>query len=318
MASGQERILRRRIRGIESTKKITRAMELISASQIVRAQQRISQSRPYVEEMNETLWITAEDATEPTRLLGVPQDAGRVLVVAVVSDRGLCGAYNVNVLRTAERRMREGQDAGREYTLVTVGKKAQSFFRFRNRAIDRSFEKMTERPTFEDARRVAREVTEPFMNGDVDLVEVVSTRFRSAGVQTVEVRQLLPLVPPEERQGEDAAEPTPTGGFYDFEPRSDDLLVFLAPLVVEAALFLALLEASASEHTARQRAMSAATENANELGKALRREMNRVRQEAITTEILEIASGAEALRNAASVSHGFDLDSINDYEERNA
>lgn len=317
MASGQERALRRRIRGIESTKKLTRAMELISASQIVRAQQRISQARPYVDGLNEALRIAADDATEPTRFLGEPEDPRRVLVVATVSDRGLCGAYNINVLRATERRVRQGESAGREYTLVTVGRKAQSFFRFRSRAIDKSFDKMTERPTFEDARRVAAAITEPFVSGGVDLVEVVSTRFRSAGVQTVEIRQLLPLIPRDAPASRDDAEGVPAGGFYDFEPRSDDLIELLAPAVVEAELFGALLEASASEHTARQRAMSAATENANELGKTLRREMNRVRQEAITTEIMEIVGGAEALRNAASMSSRPDLMVFNDNEERN-
>jgi F-type H+-transporting ATPase subunit gamma len=317
MASGRERVLRRRIRGIEATKKITRAMELIAASQIVRAQARIAQNRPYVSGLRRALAITVEDATEPTRLVGEPSETHRVALVAIVSDRGLAGAYNANVLRAADRRIAEVERSGGEVHLVTVGRRAESYFRFRGRTIARAFQKVSERPSFEDARRVAKEIIGVFSSGDVDVAEVVSTRFRSAGVQIVENRRLLPVREPTAPDGEARAEneEKPPGGFYDFEPRSDDLLQTLVPQLAEAELFTALLEAAASEHTARQRAMAAATDNAEELSKTLRREMNRVRQEAITSEIMEIVGGAEALRAAGSAPGRYDLTLGIEHEE---
>jgi F-type H+-transporting ATPase subunit gamma len=308
MAGGQERVLRRRIRSVRATQKITRAFELIAASQIVRAQGRIMAAAPYQRGIAEVLAEAAADADESAgRFLGVPDAPRRVMVLAVVADRGLCGAYNVNVLRLAERTVRAGQADGIEYRLMAAGRKAQSFFRFRRLELEQSFTGMSDRPTFEDARRVAQAVTEPFLADDVDQVLVVSTRFLSAGTQTVETRQLLPLPEPTADDG-GAADDDPLGGlgeeapsrrregYTEFEPASPDLLVELVPRYVEAAVFGALLEAAASEHTARQRAMAAATENADELVKTFTRAMNRARQDAITTEIMEIVGGAEALR----------------------
>ncbi len=305
MAGGQERELRRRIRTVESTKKITRAFELIAASQIVRAQGRIAGARPYVAGIERVLGTVAADASGAGRLVGTPESVQRVLLVIVVADRGLCGGYNTIALRTAERLIRAGESEGRSYTVVTVGRKAQSYFRFRGRPVDRAFTQMTDRPAFADARAVAAEVVGPFLDGEVDLVQLVSWRFHSAGVQSVVTRQVLPLVPagaspPGAAHGDDAQSVEPAGapGFYDFEPAPEELLQLLVPQYAEAVLYQALLEASASEHTARQRAMAAATENAEEFITTLRRVMNRVRQDAVTTEIMEIVGGAEALRQA--------------------
>jgi F-type H+-transporting ATPase subunit gamma len=299
MPGGQERILRRRIRSVQATQKITRAFELIAASQIIRAQGRIASATPYQIGIAEVLAEAAADAGPSAgRLLGAVEAPHRVLVLAIVADRGLCGAYNVNVLRTAERAMRAGRTQGIEYRLVTVGRKAQTFFRFRGIGVERSYSGFSDRPTFEDARSVADHVTDPFLLEEVDQVLVASTRFLSAGTQVVEVRQALPL--PEPGAGTDADDTaSPRDGYVEFEPASPDLLVELVPRYVEAAVFGALLEAAASEHTARQRAMAAATDNAEELVKTLTREMNRARQDAITTEIMEIVGGAEALRQAA-------------------
>jgi len=319
MAGGVERELRRRIRTVEAMKKITRAMQLIAASQMVRAQQRIAGSRPYVDGLRRVLAVTATEAVGASRLIGVPENPATTLVVVIVGDRGLSGAYSSNVLRRAERHMQRGNAEGRSYRLVTVGRKAQSFFRFRGRAVDRAFTGMSDRPTFEDARRVANEVVWPFLAGEVDRVQLFSTRFRSAGVQYVERRQLLPLPRPEDRdehvapgvrgqaEATDIPETPAGGGFYDFEPSPEDLLRLLVPQYAEAEMFRALLEASASEHTARQRAMAAATENAEELVTAYRRAMNRARQDSITTEIMEIVGGAEALRRAGDSGAHHDL-----------
>ncbi len=299
MAGGQEKVLRRRIRTVQATKKITRAFELIAASQIVRAQNRLAGFRPYLKGVAEILAEAAADAGHTAgRVLGVPESPRRVLIVAVVADRGLCGAYNANVLRLVERTARAFEAEGVEYRLFSVGRKAQSFFRFRRLSVEQSFSGFSDRPVFEDARKVAEVVTPPFLAEDVDQVLVVSTRFLSAGTQVVETRQVLPLPEPTgDAEGEE--ERSRREGYTEFEPESPDLLVELVPRYVEAAMFGALLEAAASEHTARQRAMAAATDNADELAKKLTRDMNRARQDAITTEIMEIVGGAEALRQAA-------------------
>ncbi len=155
MAGGQERVLRRRIRSVESTKKITRAMELIAASQMSRAQSRIAGSKPYLQGIERVLIDVAADGSAPERLIGVPESPGKVAVIAVVSDRGLCGGYNAFVLRAADRVMRTGESAGRRYRFVGVGKKAIGYFRFRGRALDEAF-LMGDRPSYENARAIAR------------------------------------------------------------------------------------------------------------------------------------------------------------------
>ena len=299
MAGGQEKVLRRRIRTVQSTKKITRAFELIAASQIVRAQNRLTGFRPYLKGIAEILAEAAADAGHTAgRVLGVPESPEHVLVLAVVADRGLCGAYNANVLRLAERTVRGLDAKAVDNKLMSIGRKAQSYFRFRRIPLEQSFTGFSDRPTFEDARRVAEVITPLFLSEEVDQVLIVSTRFVSAGTQVVETRQLLPLPEPTGDDAFDDGAPR-REGYTEFEPESPDLLVELVPRYVEAALFGALLEAAASEHTARQRAMAAASENADDLAKTLTRDMNRARQDAITTEIMEIVGGAEALRQAA-------------------
>lgn len=301
MAGGTERVLRRRIRTVQATQKITRAFELIATSQIVRAQSRISGAAPYLDGIARVLAEAAKDAgSNAGRVVGVPESPSRVLVLAIVADRGLCGAYNANVLRRTERLLRSSTDGSTQYRLVTVGRKAQSFFRFRGLEVEQSFTGFSDRPSFSDAKRVAEVITPPFLEEEVDQVIVVSTRFISAGKQAVETRQLLPLPDPSVPAGDEAADRQVAQGYTEFEPESPDLLVELVPRYAEAAVFGAMLEASASEHTARQRAMAAATDNAEDLVKTLTREVNRARQDAITTEIMEIVGGAEALRHAAA------------------
>jgi F-type H+-transporting ATPase subunit gamma len=321
MAGGQERILRRRIKSIQSTKKITKAMELIAASQIVRAQGRIAAARPYQQGMARIVLETAiGDPAAVGRLLGTPESVSKVAVLSIVADRGLCGGYNTFVFRATERLLHGFDAEGTEWRLFTVGKKAQSYFRYRGQEVERSFTGMSERPTFTDAREIAAAVLTPFVNGEVDQVIIVTTRFLSAGSQKVEVRQLLPLVDPRESAADDDGEsaapftstpPAVTGGaeagpvgYTEFEPDAAILLETLAPRAAETEIFGALLEASASEVTARQRAMAAATDNAGELIKKYSRIMNRARQDTITTEIMEIVSGAEALRAGADDDEG--------------
>ena len=289
-------MLRRRIRSVQSTRKITKAMELIAASRIVRAQNRIAANRPYRLGMEKILRITAAaDPAAAKKLLGTPEEPARVGVLAIVGDRGLAGSYNSGVFRATERLVNEHGRNGAEVTLWTVGKKAPSYFRYRGIPVERSFPGIADRPEFVDARAIAATVTGPFVAGEMDMVQLVSTRFISAGTQRVEVQQMLPLPLPEE-DDEVPAPSTGLVGYTEFEPEPAKLLAKLAPRAAESEIFAALLEGAASFFTAQQRAMAAATDNADELVRTLTRVMNRARQDAITTEIMEIVGGAEALR----------------------
>ena len=298
MAGGQERILRRRIKSVESTKKITKAMELIAASRIVKAQQRVAAARPYSEQVTEVIRSLAAGGVDLSHpLLRPPGDVEAVAVVVVSADRGLAGAYNANVIRAAERTIQAEQARGRRYVLVVAGRKAESYFRFRGYDIAAAFSGMSEQPAYEDARTVAAAVTGRFEAGEVGLVQLAYTQFLSAGTQRAVVRQFMPLDAAALTEGapEPDAGPAP---LYEFEPEPAEILARLLPRYVEARLFAAMLDAAASEHAARQRAMKSATDNAEELITKLSRVMNRARQESITTEIMEIAGGAEALRQA--------------------
>jgi F-type H+-transporting ATPase subunit gamma len=317
MAGGQERVLRRRIRSIESTKKITRAMELIAASRIVRAQQAIAAARPYVAKMGEVvahLAGTPDAAGHP--LFREAESAHTVAIIVITADRGLAGGYNTSVIRSAERRLRQHRAAGREVQLVVVGRKGESHFRFRNQPILASVTGVGDRPSYEDARRVVAAVMQPFEAAELDEIDLVYTRFASLGSQMVTERQLIPMLREDvapERPATPDRPATAGGGLgdapghktdYEFEPEPAEILDRLLPRWLESEILAAMLNASASEHAARQRAMKAATDNADELIKTLRRVMNRARQDAITTEIMEIVGGSEALRQTGLADEG--------------
>ena len=292
MAGGQERILRRRIRSVQSTKKITRAMELIAATRVVRAQQRAEAARPYSEQITAAIQnLAAAGAGLDHPLLQPHPEPRRAAFVVITSDRGLAGAYNTSVIRAAEREIMGNEVDGIDYSLILVGKKAESYFRFRGYRVDAAFTGMTDTPTYDDARAVAEVVATKFESSDVDVVDLVYTRFLSVGTQRVVVRRFMPLQAPERSDNGLTAD-------YEFEPSPTAILEQLLPRYVEARLFAAMLDASASEHAARQRAMKSATDNAEELIVKLSRIMNRARQDAITTEIMEIVGGSEALSQA--------------------
>jgi F-type H+-transporting ATPase subunit gamma len=306
MAGGQERVLRRRIKSVQSTKKITRAMELIAASRIVKAAARVEAARPYSEKITDVIHHLADGgASDQSPLLVPREEIRKVAYVVITADRGLCGAYNTSVIRKAERSLLVDQAEGRDYSLVLVGKKAESYFRFRHYRIDAAFNGMSDTPTYEDARQIAAAVTPPYEAGDIDRVQLVYTRFKSAGSQEVVETTLMPLdsvsiglrAPTES----DGPAETTVPAAYEFEPSPGEILDRLLPKYIESRLFAAQLDAAASEHAARQRAMKAATDNADELITKLARIMNRARQEQITTEIMEIVGGAEALRGGTGL-----------------
>jgi F-type H+-transporting ATPase subunit gamma len=298
MAGGQERILRRRIRSIQSTKKITRAFELIAASRIVRAQARVQAAVPYADTITQVVHdLASAGAAVDSPLLTPRPELRKVAHVVITADRGLCGAYNSSITRAAEGTLREHAAAGHDYGLILVGRKAESYFRFRNFRIDAAFTGFSDQPSYQDARAVARAVEGPFLEGEYDLVEVIYTRFVSVGSQEVLVRPLMPLEEEVLAGGLEPAEASEqVSAAYEFEPSPETILERLLPRYVEARLYAALLNAAASEHAARQRAMKAATDNADELIVGLTRVMNRARQDAITTEIMDVVGGAEALR----------------------
>lgn len=291
MAGAGLRDTRRRIRSVEATKKITRAMELIAAARIPKAQARVVSSKPYSEKLIEVIQNVGGAAGGVSHPLLDVREVRRVGVVVVASDRGLAGAYATNVIRLAERAIIGHIKAGRDVTLYVVGKKAQTYFRYRGYSIRRAFLGVTDTPGYGDARAISNLVMEEYVSGEVDQLDAFYTRYMSAMTQTPSEYQLLPLVPPESETGERQAVS------YSYEPSPAEILSRILPRYVEAAIFNMLLEASASEHSARRRAMKAATDNAEELIRILTVQANRARQAEITTAITEIVGGAEALAN---------------------
>ncbi|HEY6699185.1 MAG TPA: F0F1 ATP synthase subunit gamma [Acidimicrobiales bacterium] len=301
MPGGQERALRRRIRSVQATKKITKAMELIATSRIVKAQQRVAAARPYSERITEVLRnLAAAGVGGDSPLLTERDDVHTVAYVVIAADRGLCGAYNSSVIRAAERSMQRQRAEGRQTRLVTVGKKAASYFRFRGWDIDAHFQGFADQPAYEDARSIAEHVVTQFGSGEYDLVELAYTQFLSVASQRVVIRRFVPL---DRSMIEQAAEGPHAD--YEFEPDPQEILDRLLPRYAEARLYAALLDGAASFLAAQQRAMKSATDNAEDLMVRYSRAMNRARQDSITTEIMEIVGGAEAMR--AAKADGSDL-----------
>ena len=289
MASAQLRDTRRRIKSIEATKKITRAMELIAASRVPRARARVLNSKPYTSKLIEVIEnVSAAGAGGHTLL--ERRDPKTVGLLIVSSDRGLAGAYASNIIRLAEFRIRELDREGKDVLIYAVGKKAQSYFRYRGYRIEQAYLGVTDTPGYGNARAIANTIMEAYARKRVDAVEAFFTRFESALTQTPARLELLPITPPESGESDEKRAVS-----YEFEPSPNEILDRLLPRYVEAVVFSMLLEASASEHSARRRAMKAATDNAEELINNLTVQANRARQAEITTAITEIVGGAEAL-----------------------
>jgi F-type H+-transporting ATPase subunit gamma len=310
MAGGQERILKERIRSVRATKKITRAMELIAASRIVKAQARVSAAVPYSEQITEVVKdLAAGGASADSPLLAGRDEIKHTAYVVISADRGLCGGYNAGVQRAAEGEIKADLLAGRDYTVIPVGRKALGYFRFRGYALGQEFNGFSDQPSYENARLIGEHVVDLFLSGAVDRVELVYTRFISSGNQEVVLRPLVPLSVATVAGGDGKAGDGAGASDYDFEPDPETILNTLLPRYVEARVYAALLNAAASEHAFRQRAMKSATDNAEELIKSLSRIMNRARQDSITTEIMEIVGGAEALDSSnAPPSYDFGAD----------
>jgi F-type H+-transporting ATPase subunit gamma len=288
--SAQIRILRRRIRSVKNTQKITRAMELIAASRIVKAQQRVKAAAPYAEMVHDVIkGLAVSNEVKDHPMVREHEAIRNVGLVVVTSDRGLAGAYNTNILRRAENIMKREEERGRNIKLYLIGRKGITYFQFRGYKPERTWTGITDQPRYADAQPIAEELMHGYASEQLDRVYYAYTDFKTAFLQEPTHMELLP-VRPEEFEGGTEIPPE-----FMFEPGPDSILEFLVPRYVEAIVFNGLLESSASEHASRQRAMHSATENADEVIESLSRVMNQARQDQITTEISEIVGGAEAL-----------------------
>ena len=290
MATQQD--IARRIRSVRNTGKITKAMELVAASRLRRAQARIEGLRPYADRLQQ---LTVEVAAVTSRAHGQPllekREVKGVAVLALTADRGLAGAFNANVIRRSLVVAAEQRGQGREVHWLAVGRKGGSSLRFRGQEIEASYTGITDRPKYSDASAIAERVAELYVEGQVDLVVMVYNRFVSALTQRLETVEVLP-VPEEVLTGEEVEL---IEGAYLEEPDRSEILARLLPTYVEVIIYRALLESTASEHGSRMTAMGNASENASNLIDSLTLEMNRARQAEITQEILEVVAGADAL-----------------------
>ena len=300
--AAQIRVLRRRIRSTQSIKKITRAMELIATSRIVKARARVQESRPYAEQITAVLTELASNSALDHPLLVERENPRRAAVLVVTSDRGQAGGYNNNVLKEAEALFSLLREEGKEPVVYVIGRKGVNYYRFRNREVKEAWTGFSEQPTYPDAAEAARTLVEAFMADDddenrVDELHLVYTQFKNMVTQTPQARRMAPMVV------EYVEDESPSEGIrplYEFEPDADALFDALLPKYIGARLFSALLESAASESANRQRAMKAATDNANELIRNLTLESNQARQAQITQEISEIVGGANALVTTGS------------------
>ena len=299
----QMRVYRQRIRSVQATKKITRAMELIAASRVVKARQRVKESGPYARALTRAVSAVATFSNEDHPLTTEHPDVQRAAMVIITSDRGLAGAYSSAVLKESERLAEKLRGEGKEVIPYLVGRKAVGFYKFRHREFAQEWSGFSESPKFEVAREIGRRITDDFIRGHdepdgVHEVHVVFTRFVSMVTQEPEVIRLLPLEVVEESDLPDAPAADDVLPLYEFEPSADDVLDALLPKYVTSRLFDALLQSAASELAARQRAMKSATDNAEELIRTYTRLANQSRQAEITQEISEIVGGVEALASA--------------------
>ena len=298
----QLRVYRRRMRSVKATKKITKAMELISASRIVKAQQRVAASTPYANELTRAVSAVATYSSTNHPLTTESENPRRAAVLIISADRGMAGAYSNNAIKEGEQLVALLKERGLETASYLVGRKAVNYYRFRNREIAGSWSGFSDTPTYENAKEVADALLTAFLADSnegkvgVDEIHIIFTEFRSMITQEAQAKRMLPL------EVVESSAPAPSGllPMYEFEPNAAEVLNALLPRYIEARIFNAMLQSAASEHAARRRAMKSATDNADELIKSLTRRANAARQAEITQEISEIVGGADALASASA------------------
>jgi len=296
----QLRIYRRRMRSVKATKKITKAMELISASRIVKAQQRVAASSPYANELTRAVTAVASFSNTNHPLTTPHANPRRAAVLIITADRGMAGAYSNSAIKEGDQLVALLKERGLAVEAYLVGRKAVNFYRFRNRAIANSWTGFSDNPTYAHAKEISDSLINAFLaesgteSHGVDELHIVYTEFKSMITQLPQAKRMLPL---------EVVETTVKSGLlpmYEFEPSPENVLNALLPRYVEARVFNAMLQSAASEHAARRRAMKSATDNADELIKSLTRLANAARQAEITQEISEIVGGADALASASA------------------
>lgn len=288
MAGAGVREYKRRIRSVKSTQQITKAMKMVSAAKLRRAQEYAEASRPYTETLQGTLArlaAVAFDVRHP--LLEKREEVRKVGYIVITGDRGLCGAFNTNIIRAASTAILEDERKV-ETGIIAVGRRGRDFYRKRG-GYDAEFINLGDKPSYADAREIGQYVMNAYENEELDEVHIVYGKFINVLRQVPTVVQILPLEPPDNEETEEQYVD------YIYEPSAEDILLTLLPRYIGSQIYNALLESKASEHGARMTAMGNATENAGEIIDALTLEMNKVRQAAITDEILDIVGGAEAL-----------------------
>ncbi len=283
--------LKRQIQSVNNTAKMTQALQTISAVKLQRARERLDRVRPYTDNIDEMMRDIADRAQSGIPLLVGRDEVNNVAICTVTSDRGLAGGFNAHVLRRTTE-LREEQDAN--IVQVVTGRKATEFFRFRRERVEEAYTGFSDSPTYEKAREIGRRLTDLFEDEEADEVYLVYNRFRNALVQQPTVTRLLPVAS-EETDEDDGEEEGGSEIPFEFIPEPEELLERLVPKYVETLIFRALVESAAGEHGARMTAMKSATDSANEMAEELTMQMNKMRQAAITQEIIEIASAAEAL-----------------------
>ncbi len=300
----QLRVFRRRIKSVQATKKITKAMELIASSRIVKAQQRLDASLPYLTHLSAAISAAAADAADVRKhpLMANAENRTKAAVLIVTADRGLAGAYSSNAIKEAEALAANLREKGISVVPYVVGRKGVSYYRFRGRELGGEYTGFTDQPTYADARRIGEDLLTAFMtpteDGGVDEIHVVYTHFRSMVSQEARIRRILPLEVVDEVVDRSADSAGTIAPLYEFEPDPETVLDALLPRYIDHSVYTALLMSAASEHAARRRAMKSATDNAEEMIKTLSRQANQARQAEITQEISEIVGGADALSSA--------------------
>lgn len=283
--------IRRRIESTKSTKKITRAMKLVAAAKLRRAQENMEHAKPYANRIKDVIYDLAEHTGREEHPLLQVRKEDKALLIVITSDRGLCGGFNTNINRRAENYVSSQEGGHEEVSLALIGKKGRDYFRRRDVDIRKEYMEVLSEPTLERAADIGQEIIAEYIDGGLDAAYIVYNEFKSAVSQKVVVEKLLPIDP-----GDEDPDAETDGSEFEYEPSMDAILESVLPLYVNVRLYFAVLESLAAEMGARMTAMENATKNAGEMIRSLTLQFNKARQAAITTEMLEIVGGAEALK----------------------
>ncbi|MBI5482990.1 MAG: ATP synthase F1 subunit gamma [Deltaproteobacteria bacterium] len=281
--------IKKRIVSVKNTRQITKAMKMVSAAKLRRAQENVVAARPYAKKLGEVLQSLAGNLEGDLHPLLEKREAKKLLLIVVTSDRGLCGGFNTNLCKAGERYIKEKQGAYEQISVMTVGRKGYEYFKNRL-TVYKNFSNIISKPTYQSAAKLGQEVIDGFLEGEYDQVELLYNSFRTVMSQDITFQQLLPVVPEEKA----IVDETPVE--YIYEPSFGELLAEILPKNIEVQLFKSMLESVAGEHGARMTAMDSASKNASEMIGKLTLQYNRARQAAITTELMEIISGSESIK----------------------